>query len=156
MPRRRLLLFALLTLSLVFGLAQGAAGADRPAESTYSFLAEAATIEPVPGHPPQLFKPENRLSRIEVAYFLYLLDGCLARDSQTYGQSLTLTLARLWSSAHPEAGEAEAQSWARTAVLDYRRLLLEYNREMGPMGFELGPDAYPDWARWQDDDFSGR
>ncbi|MGE5599787.1 MAG: hypothetical protein ACM3XS_10440 [Bacteroidota bacterium] len=135
---------------LICVAAQAALGAGEP-PVPYEFLAELAALKPVPGYPPQLFRPEHQPSRYEVAYFLYLLDQQLAAAARPERLDLEAVLARIWRTANPGAGPGPAASWARTAALRYRRLLLTYHHEMRALGFQLRPDAYPDWS-WSGDD----
>jgi hypothetical protein len=110
----------------------------------YELLAELASVQPVEGFPPALFQPENDPSRFEIAYFLYCFDATLAKTAQGSGLDLNEALARLRLSAGDDS--ARAKDWADKMALDYRRLLIEYNREMGALGYRLRPDAYPSWS----------
>ncbi len=151
MNRRRRFLWLLLTLTLIFGAAQAVAGAEPQQQEEFAFLAELATIQAVPGFSPALFRPENEPSRIEIAFFLFRLDQCLAGTAKHQRLGLRDTLFQVWLAANPEADPARAGAWADTAATEYRRLLIEYNREMGALGYRLRPDAYPYWARGNSD-----
>ncbi|MGE5527911.1 MAG: hypothetical protein ACM3X6_02065 [Patescibacteria group bacterium] len=136
----------LLPLVLILAVCAGQALAADPAAPQGDFLIELATILPVDGFDPAVFKPENKPSRFEIAYFLFQFDKRLAVAAKASGYDLTATLARVWLAAHADAPAQAAGDWAARAALGYRRLLLAYNREMSALGFELRADANPPWA----------
>jgi len=117
----------------------------------YDFLSELATIQQVPGFPPALFTPASQPSRFEIAFFLYRLDQHLEGRAEGYGLDLKGVLRQTWLAINPDADPAGADAWAEMASTRYRRLLIEYNHEMAPLGFRLRPDAYPDWSGVNDD-----
>ncbi|MGQ9778687.1 MAG: hypothetical protein ACUVRM_02250 [Bacillota bacterium] len=122
-------------------------------EDLYSFLQELASLQEISGFPPALFAPENRPSRFEIAFFLFRFDAALAAKAVPRGLNLKEALAALWAAAHPQAGREEATAWAEKAALFYRYLLIEYHREMSALGYDLRPDAYPQWSRSDPDVF---
>ena len=151
MNRRRRFLWFLLSLALVFVAAQSVAGAEPQQQQDYEFLAELATIQAIPGFSPELFRPENDPSRIEIAFFLFRLDQRLAGIAKRQGLELRDTLLRVWLAANPAKDPVRADAWADEATTKYRRLLIEYNREMSALGYQLRPDAYPYWCRGNSD-----
>lgn len=147
MNRRRRFLWLLISLAMIFGAAQAVAGAEPQQQQEYEFLTELATIQTVPGFSPALFRPENEPSRIEIAFFLFRLDQSLANAAKRQSLGLRDTLSQVWLAANPGADPIRADAWADTATTGYRRLLIEYHREMGNLGYRLRPDAYPYWCR---------
>lgn len=146
MHHRTRVLWLVLSLALVLSVASAVAGAEteyRP----YDFLTELATVQPIPGFPSNLFSPEHRPSRFEIAFFLFRVDQSLATVAHPEGLDLQGALAQVWMAANPRSGEDQAEVWADKANGRYRRLLLEYNREMRALGFRLSPDAYPSWSK---------
>ncbi|MGE5551070.1 MAG: hypothetical protein ACM3ZC_11155 [Bacteroidota bacterium] len=148
--RRRITLLATLSLALILLAAQAVAGAE-PENVSYEFLSELAGMESLSGFPPALFQPESRPSRFEIAYFLYRFDQRLAAIARAGNLGLQGALARLWREANPDADPRGGTAWAERAALAYRRLLLQYHREMSALGFRLRPDAYPSWTGRNDD-----
>jgi len=144
----RRFLFLSLLLSLLFGACGAAAGTADPVRTdVYAFLGELAALQEVPGFPPDLFRPEERLSRFEIAFFLFRFDRNLAALAAPRGLDLEASLALIWSAAHPNASREEALTWAEKAGLRYRFLLIEYYREMNALGYRLQSNAYPEWSR---------
>lgn len=146
MRRFQRFLIVICTVTLICAAAQAALGAGEP-PVPLAFLAELAALQPLPGYPPDLFRPEHQPSRYEVAYFLYLLDQRLAGLAQSERLDLEAVLLRVWQAGHPGGDPGQAASWARAASLNYRRFLLAYYHEMRSLGFQLRPDAYPAWSR---------
>ncbi len=151
MNRRRRFLWFLLTLALVFGAAQSAAVAEPQQQQDCEFLAELAALQTIPGFPPKLFRPENEPSRMEIALFLFRLDRHLAGLAERRGLGLRDALLRVWLAANPGSDPIPAGAWADRAAVAYRRLLIEYHREMSALGYRLRPDAYPYWCRGNSD-----
>lgn len=131
---------------LLLCLAPIALGAE-PRPETYRFLLELARIRSVEGFPPRLFEPASQPSRIEIAFFLFRFDQELAEMARGHDYSLQDALERIWLEANPQGSTTTAAEWAGKAAVAYRRLLIEYGREMDALGYRLRPDAYPPWAR---------
>lgn len=146
--RRLFFPLPLLLSILLLGACGAAVGAAEPIpRDVYAFLGELAALREVSGFPPALFRPEERLSRFEIAFFLFRFDRGLADLATPRGLDLEAALALIWSAAHPNAPREEALAWAEKAGLRYRYLLIEYHREMSALGYRLRPNAYPEWSR---------
>lgn len=146
MRRSRRLFLVLFLAVIVFSLVPSAVGLAEDA-SHNDFLAELATIQPVPGFSAAFFTSVNRPGRYEIALFLYKFDLELSQIAERTGSDLSGTFLSLRRQTKPSEETPQAESWARGATRMYRQVLLEYYNEMSFIGYDLGSSGFPVWTK---------
>lgn len=139
MKRARMLPWFLILLSILCSASLSLASDDRT--PSFGLLADLASLGAVPGFPPSLFQPANEPSRHEIAYFLFLFDREVEKAAEARRTDPAGALALLWLRANPQADPSAAGRWAENVIQGYHRLLLDYCRELGALGYLRREDS---------------